>query len=84
MALATPLSSRIIRVCRLNQLLGLLAAVDSSGKHAGVAQWLERHVANVNVVGSIPITRSVVFQRGWCGRQASSTLLDLSPTNATL
>ena len=25
---------------------------------AGVAQWLERHVANVNVVGSNPITRS--------------------------
>ncbi len=26
--------------------------------NAGVAQWLERHVANVNVVGSNPITRS--------------------------
>ncbi len=26
---------------------------------AGVAQWLERHVANVNVVGSNPITRSL-------------------------
>lgn len=25
---------------------------------AGVAQWLELHVANVNVVGSNPITRS--------------------------
>ena len=27
---------------------------------AGVAQWLERHVANVNVVGSNPITRFFV------------------------
>ena len=26
-------------------------------RNAGVAQWLERHVANVNVVGSNPITR---------------------------
>ena len=28
--------------------------------YAGVAQWLERHVANVNVVGSNPITRSLL------------------------
>ena len=27
---------------------------------AGVAQWLERHVANVNVEGSNPFTRSSI------------------------
>ena len=30
-----------------------------SNRNAGVAQWLERHVANVIVVGSNPITRSL-------------------------
>ncbi len=33
------------------------APVPSAGI-AGVAQWLERHVANVNVEGSNPFTRS--------------------------
>ena len=28
---------------------------------AGVAQWLEHHVANVNVEGSNPFTRSLFF-----------------------
>ena len=29
---------------------------------AGVAQLVEHHVANVNVVGSSPITRSTILQ----------------------
>ena len=32
------------------------------GFHAGVAQWLEHHVANVNVEGSNPFTRSLFFR----------------------
>jgi hypothetical protein len=32
--------------------------------NAGVAQWLEHHVANVNVEGSNPFTRSLFPHRG--------------------
>ena len=32
------------------------------GHYAGVAQLVEHHVANVNVVGSSPITRSIIIQ----------------------
>tara|TARA_B100000700_G_C14787080_1_gene734040 strand:+ start:380 stop:598 length:219 start_codon:yes stop_codon:yes gene_type:complete len=31
--------------------------------NAGVAQLVEHHVANVNVVGSSPITRSIIYWR---------------------
>ena len=31
--------------------------------YAGVAQWLEHHVANVNVEGSNPFTRSLFPHR---------------------
>ena len=64
MALATPLAARIISFCHLNGFLlqglqcpGSLRLEGTFSQNAGVAQWLERHVANVNVVGSNPITR---------------------------
>ena len=39
-----------------------------SRRNAGVAQWLERHVANVNVVGSNPITRFLPPLEQTCSR----------------
>ena len=40
---------------------GRLIVSNEAQRNAGVAQWLERHVANVNVVGSNPITRSLSY-----------------------
>ena len=50
---------------------------------AGVAQWLERHVANVNVVGSNPITRFVASPNGII-RPALAGSLPLAKAAATI
>ena len=43
--------------------------------YAGVAQLVERHVANVIVVGSTPITRSILFPDCVMVAQQTLTLL---------
>ena len=83
MALATPLAARIISFCHLNGFLlqglqcpGSLRLEGTFSQNAGVAQWLERHVANVNVVGSNPITRFClpVYALGFAQHVVSETL----------
>ena len=65
---------------------GRLIVSNEAQRNAGVAQWLERHVANVNVVGSNPITRSLnrnarsmVYERFFRGF-LSVSMLDGSAT----